>query len=125
VLSRPRLLRAEGDLGYLLSVMRNTFLNRLRTQSRRVQAAPLSDDAEPAEERGWADPEGAYGARQVYETIAGLPEEFRDVIVAVDLVGLSYKEAAASLGLAEGTVMSRLYRARRQVVRQIDGADED
>jgi RNA polymerase sigma-70 factor (ECF subfamily) len=43
------------------------------------------------------------------------------VLVAVDVAGLSYKEAAKALGIREGTVMSRLYRARQQIVRAVDG----
>jgi RNA polymerase sigma-70 factor, ECF subfamily len=46
------------------------------------------------------------------------------VLVAVDVTGLSYKEAAKALRIPEGTVMSRLYRARQQVVRKIDGGSE-
>jgi DNA-directed RNA polymerase specialized sigma24 family protein len=41
--------------------------------------------------------------------------------VAVDVAGLSYKETAKALKIREGTVMSRLYRARREVVRLVDG----
>ena len=44
------------------------------------------------------------------------------MLVAVDVVGLSYKEAAKALRTREGTVMSRLYRARQQVVRRLEGA---
>jgi DNA-directed RNA polymerase specialized sigma24 family protein len=44
------------------------------------------------------------------------------VLVAVDVVGLSYKEAADTLRTREGTVMSRLYRARQQIVRRVEGA---
>jgi RNA polymerase sigma-70 factor (ECF subfamily) len=69
-----------------------------------------------------AQPEAALEARELYAAIAALPEDFRDVLVAVDITGLSYKEAARSLRIREGTVMSRLFRARQQVVRQIDGA---
>ena len=39
VLSRPRLLRNEDDLGYLLRALRNTFLNERRTRSRRLRQA--------------------------------------------------------------------------------------
>jgi DNA-directed RNA polymerase specialized sigma24 family protein len=39
--------------------------------------------------------------------------------VAVDVTGLSYKEAARALRIREGTVMSRLYRARQAVVRAL------
>jgi RNA polymerase sigma-70 factor, ECF subfamily len=41
--------------------------------------------------------------------------------VAVDVAGLSYKEAAKALGIREGTVMSRLHRGRGRVVRALDG----
>ena len=54
-------------------------------------------------------------------TIAELPQEFRDVLVAVDVAGLSYKETAKLVGAPEGTVMSRLYRARKRVVGAFEG----
>lgn len=45
--------------------------------------------------------------------IRTLPPEDRDALSAVSLFGLSYAEAAASLGVPEGTVKSRVFRARR------------
>jgi DNA-directed RNA polymerase specialized sigma24 family protein len=44
VLARPRLLRNEDDLGYLLRALRNTFLTQKRTESRRLRPSPLPDD---------------------------------------------------------------------------------
>ena len=67
------------------------------------------------------DPEAALEADELYAAVAALPGDFRDVLVAVDVAGLSYKEAAKALGIREGTVMSRLYRARQQVVRAVEG----
>ena len=66
-------------------------------------------------------PQAALEAAEVYAAIAALPDDFRDVLVAVDITGLSYSEAARALRIREGTVMSRLYRARQQVVRRVEG----
>ena len=73
------------------------------------------------EERATTQPERAHEAREIYDAIAALPDEFRDVLVAVDVAGLSYREAADALGAREGTVMSRLYRARQRIVRHVEG----
>lgn len=58
----------------------------------------------------------------MYAAIARLPDDFRDVIVAVDVAGLSYKEAAKALRVREGTVMSRLSRARDRVAAELEGS---
>jgi RNA polymerase sigma-70 factor (ECF subfamily) len=51
----------------------------------------------------------------VGRAIATLPEEFREVIVMRDVQGLSYEEIAQATGCQEGTVKSRLWRARAKV----------
>ena len=120
VLARPRLLRNEDDLGYLLRALRNTFLNERRTRSRRLRPDPLPDQMDLVADPRAAQPHAALEARELYAAIAALPDDYRDVLVAVDITGLSYKEAAKALRIREGTVMSRLYRARQQVVRSVD-----
>jgi RNA polymerase sigma-70 factor (ECF subfamily) len=120
VLARPRLLRNEDDLGYLLRTLRNTFLNKKRSESRRLRTDPLPEQLDLVADTHARDP-AALEARELYAAIATLPEDFRDVLVAVDITGLSYKEAARALRIQMGTVMSRLYRARQQVVRQVEG----
>jgi RNA polymerase sigma-70 factor (ECF subfamily) len=121
VLARPRLLRRDDDLGYLLRVLRNTFLSDWRAKRRRPRSAPLEDAPEPSEARPSLQPDAALDAKAVYEAIARLPEAFRDAVVAVDLVGLSYREAANALSTREGTIMSRLSRGREQVARALGG----
>jgi RNA polymerase sigma-70 factor (ECF subfamily) len=121
VLARPRFLRGGEDIGYLLSVLRNTFFNVRRAEGRRPRSAPLPEGADFVEERTSTRPEEMFEARQVYEAIAALPDDFRDVLVAVDVAGLSYGEAASALRIREGTVMSRLYRGRQQVMRRLGG----
>ena len=121
VLARPRLLRNEDDLGYLLRALRNTFLTRKRTEGRRLRPGPLPDQLDLVADPHARDPQSAVEAAELYAAVAALPGDFRDVLVAVDVTGLSYKETAKALKIREGTVMSRLYRARQQVVRRIEG----
>jgi RNA polymerase sigma-70 factor (ECF subfamily) len=124
VLARPRLLRNEDDLGYLLRALRNNFFSRLKTERRRLRPGPLPDQLDVVADPRARDPQQAVEAAELYAAIATLPDDFRDVLVAVDITGLSYKEAARALRIREGTVMSRLYRARQLVVRRID-SDSD
>jgi RNA polymerase sigma-70 factor (ECF subfamily) len=124
VLSRPRLLHKEDDLGYLLRALRNTFLNQKRTESRRLRTAPLPDELDVVPDPHAREPHAALEVGELYAAIAALPEDFRDVLVAVDVTGLTYQEAARALRIRVGTVMSRLYRARQQVVRRVDSAQE-
>jgi len=121
VLAKPRLLRNDDDLGYLLRALRNTFYSRLKTESRRLRPGPLPEQLDVVADPHARDPEAAVEAGELYAAIAALPDDFRDVLVAVDVTGLSYKEAANTLRIHEGTVMSRLYRARQQVVRRVEG----
>jgi len=121
VLARPRLLRSEDDLGYLLRALRNTFLTQKRTESRRIRSSPLPDQLDLVADPHAREPQAALDAAELYAAVAELPGDFRDVLVAIDVAGLSYRETARALRIREGTVMSRLYRARKQVVQAIEG----
>ena len=121
VLARPRLVRNDDDLGYLLRALRNTFLTQKRTKNRRLRTDPLPEQLDLVADPHAREPQAALESAELYAAIAALPDDFRDVLVAVDVTGLSYKEAAHALRIREGTVMSRLYRARQQVVRRIEG----
>jgi RNA polymerase sigma-70 factor (ECF subfamily) len=102
--------------------LRNTFLNQKRSESRRLRPDPLPDQLDVVADPQARAPEAALEAAELYAAVAALPGDFRDVLVAVDITGLSYKEAARALRIREGTVMSRLYRARQQVVRALGAA---
>ena len=119
VLAKPRLLRSEDDLAYLLRVLRNTHVSRLRAAARRpVSERPLDEgDATPGANGG--DPAAALAARDLFAAIAALPAAQRDALVAVDVAGLSYREAARALRVKEATVTTRLHRARRAVAAQL------
>jgi len=120
VLAKPRFLRNDDDLGYLLSVLRNTFASNYRTAARRPRTESLPDNVEPVDPRLGSRPFEAAAAHEVFELIGALKPDFRDALVAVDVVGLSYAEAAKLLGTKEATITSRLFRARAQVARGME-----
>jgi RNA polymerase sigma-70 factor (ECF subfamily) len=120
VLRKPRIIRREDDLGYLLRVLRNTFLTSRRTASRRPQTAPLPEDLDIVEDPRAQSPEAALDAAELYAVIAELPEPFREALVAIDVVGLSYAEAARALRVREATVTTRLHRARKRVAQALE-----
>jgi RNA polymerase sigma-70 factor, ECF subfamily len=121
VLARPRVLRGEDEVGYLLRALRNTLISQHRTAGRRPATTELPDDTALGS-RVNDDPAEATDTRQVYAAIAELPDEFRDALVAVDIAGLSYGEAAEALGIREGTLTSRVFRARDRVARRLSEA---
>lgn len=128
VLKRPRLLRSDDDLGYLLRVLRNTYFSTHRAAKRRVTTEPLPDELDRFEDRGALQPQDALDARELYAQIAELPTDFRDALVAIDVLGLSYREAARALKVREATITTRLYRARVRLAatwRQEEGIEEE
>lgn len=124
VLTKPRMLRSDDDLGYLLRVLRNTFVSRHRTASRRPRTEPFAEGAEAADERPELQPGAALEARHVFAVISTLQPDFRDALIAVDVTGLSYRQAGRLLGAKEATITSRLYRARRQVAAALRAEDD-
>jgi len=124
VLVKPRRVRNENDIGYLLGVLRNTFISSRRAAARRIDPEALAEGFEPADPSPASRPDLAAEAREVFAVIARLPDAFRDALVAVDVVGLSYREAAELLGAKEATITSRLFRARAQVARGMESPRE-
>jgi RNA polymerase sigma-70 factor, ECF subfamily len=71
------------------------------------------------EDRGAVSPEARIENAELFATIAELPDDFRDALVAIDVVGLSYREAARALRVREATITTRLHRARQRVARSL------
>ena len=123
VLARPRLIR-EDERAYLMRALRNTFYSRLRAASRRPQQAATLDDIEPVDPRAGNRPDRAAEFGEIMQAISQLPEDFRLAIVAVDVLGLSYGEAAKALDAREATITTRLYRARQRIAKQFDDSPQ-
>jgi RNA polymerase sigma-70 factor, ECF subfamily len=124
VLARPRALRNDDDAAYLAQVLRNTFISGRRAAARRPRAAAADPEVLDLPDRGATDPLAAARTREILAAIDALPAEFRDTLVAVDVAGLSYGEAAKALRVQGGTIKSRLFRARDQVAKALTGSGE-
>jgi RNA polymerase sigma-70 factor (ECF subfamily) len=115
--------RGGSFKSWLLRIVTNTCYDELRRRKRRptTPLEPLTDDDEVMENPRWlADPsetpeEFAVRSelgRAIQDCLNGLSDEFRTVVVLVDIQGMDYAEAADVAGTPLGTIKSRLARAR-------------
>jgi RNA polymerase sigma-70 factor, ECF subfamily len=120
VLSRPRELDLRDEVPYLMRALRNTYLTSLRTASRRPRtvALPPGDSAVLASSN--TAPHVVVERNQVLDAVATLPDHFRRALVAVEIVGLSHRDAARALGAPEHTITTRVFRARRRVAHALE-----
>ena len=117
---------------WLFRILTNTYINEYRRRQRRPTSSSLDDIEEfylydhlvqspvqPPDER----PEDVVVERltidNVIQAIESLPEEFRQVVLLADVEGFAYREIAEIVGIPVGTVMSRLFRARRRLQKQL------
>ena len=115
VLAKPRPLTEGAAFPYLVRALRNVAKDHWRSEQRRPQIIGDLDPEDPSL-RHDRDPEHDVIASEVYEHVNRLPVEFRRVVAAVDMLGLSYAQAAGTLRIPQGTVMSRLSRGRGRLV---------
>ena len=109
---------------WLHRILVNSFINGYRKRRRHQRfAAERPGDARMAVygtiEDHTADPEETMTADLLSDEVKGaltrLGEDYREVVARADLGGEKYKDIANALDLPIGTVMSRLFRARRQL----------
>lgn len=122
--------RGTNIKAWLFKIQTNTFINKYRrkVKEREVAEAPAEDvvldrfvSAEQV--RALQDPEGDFFGQllsdEVIEALDQVPVDFRMVVILADIQGFSYKEIAEIVGCPVGTVMSRLFRGRRILQRQL------
>jgi RNA polymerase sigma-70 factor, ECF subfamily len=124
LLRRPRRLRGTSELAYLMTMLRNRFIDDRRGYARRQASVGLYELEDSADPRVGLRPDRVAEGREVVDAVHALDSPFRETVVAVDMLGLSYKEAAAALDVPVGTIMSRLARGRDRVVRSLEPAPE-
>ncbi|MGD9754103.1 MAG: RNA polymerase sigma factor [Acidimicrobiia bacterium] len=104
---------------WLLTIMRNTHINRNRRRRPELLADP--DDADTVAVTDTTAFDHQFDAA-VEAALDDLGSQFRAAVELVDIRGLTYAEAAQHLNIPIGTVMSRLHRARRRMRDQLEQA---
>lgn len=110
---------------WLLTIMRNAEINRHRRQRPELLDDP--DHTTDRESSGSDESAEDVVVGRTFDTVVdaalvALPTKFRQAVLLVDVDGLSYAEAADALGIPEGTVMSRLHRARTRIRQRLAAA---
>jgi RNA polymerase sigma-70 factor (ECF subfamily) len=120
---------------WLLRILTNTFINGYRKRRRHQRfATECPGDARAAlfgtRDDSTGDLEEAIVDAELGDEVSGalerLSPDYREVVERADLHGEKYKDIADATGVPIGTVMSRLFRARRQLEAELrDYAEED
>lgn len=116
-------------LPYALQIARNAALDIVRREAAtRQNTVSLSQESEHGEEvtmevadtDEFVDPARAYERKETIEAvrrgISELPDEYREILTLKDIEGLSYEQIRRVLTLEQGTVKSRLSRARKKLL---------
>lgn len=112
---------------WLMTIMRNAQINATRRRRPTLLDDPDAADRSTVGANSPEDTPEALVVGEMFETVIGdalsaLPDRFRQVVVMVDINGLSYAETAEALGIPVGTVMSRLHRARNRMRHRLAAA---
>ena len=110
-------------VAWLLSLSRNLCIDRYRRRKREKSFRFVSDDAVAPLLKSDDDPAAEALRKErskiLFSVLAEIPEDLAEILVLRDLNGLAYEEIGKALDLPDGTVKSRLFRARAEVARKI------
>jgi RNA polymerase sigma-70 factor (ECF subfamily) len=99
---------------WLFTILRSVSANRWRRERRQPRMVPLEDwEARFGPLAAEGRPAREATGEEVSRAVEALPEDFRIVVLLVDVEGFTYEEAAAALACPVGTIRSRLARGRR------------
>lgn len=101
---------------WLFTIMRNTFYTRIKIRNREAPGLADCVSTMPVAE---ATQEWSLRGRELKEAIDRLPPHYREVLVLIGVLGMSYEEAAEICGCAVGTVKSRLNRGRAHLLEHL------
>ena len=110
----PR-FRAESQFSTWIYRIQLNAIHDQRAKRTRGSGTPLDDVAEPEDPRDAIHTSELSTALQ--DALNALDETYRTAVLMSDISGMSYSEIAAVLGIAEGTVKSRIFRGRAELAR--------
>ncbi len=118
-----RFEKGTNARAWMHRILRNTFINGYRKKKRERELLQAARDEQTVKEDrgGLRRAIGEALGDEVEAALSAIPEDFRRVVLLVDLRDMSYKEAAEELGCPIGTVMSRLHRGRRLLQERLRG----
>jgi RNA polymerase sigma-70 factor (ECF subfamily) len=110
-------------VAWLVSLSRNLCIDHYRRGKRERSFRFVSDDAVAPMLRSADDPAADAIRKErvklLFAALAEIPEDLAEILVLRDLDGLAYEEIGRALELPDGTVKSRLFRARAEVAKRI------
>jgi RNA polymerase sigma-70 factor (ECF subfamily) len=113
-LSRLHSWKRGSDLrAWLFTIMHNVYVNQVRRSSNGPQFVEFPEQGPPGQ--GSTHAESAVNLDSLQRSLEYLSPDQREILMLITVEGLRYKEVAAILDIPEGTVMSRLSRARQQL----------
>lgn len=122
-LSRRSLWRKTGPLkNWLFRILLNRFRDDYRRATARPVLIPIDGSRRVAAD---GNQDAHLALREVQAAMDRLPDDQRAVLLLVAVEGLSLAEAAAVLGVADGTVASRLARGRAALRQMTEGHPDD
>lgn len=104
---------------WLFRILRNAFLDGERRRSRHLKQNAALGEEEPVPDHA-GDDRRLIDALTVRRGMARLSPDHREILALIEMAGFSYAEAAALLDIPQGTVMSRLSRARTALLNAIE-----
>nr|WP_251007978.1 sigma-70 family RNA polymerase sigma factor [Sphingobium sp. BHU LFT2] len=110
--------RGNNPRAWVYAILHNLLVDHSR-KARRRPSMPM-DAVKEADIADAPRQEAGLHREDVLRALDDLPEEQRAVILLVTLEDMSYAEAAATLAIPAGTVMSRLARARDRLAAHLD-----
>ncbi len=120
------LRRGSSFRSWLLKIIRNSCIDELRRRRSHpsMPLEPMNDEDQPIENAQWLIAPGFSPEELVIEhedckiieqCIQLLPDHLREVLILIDIEALNYQDAAAVLNVPNGTIKSRLWRARARL----------